>query len=106
MNTKMEVSSGQSPGGSEAGMAKTLDMEDEKKRDDSHVECEGVDGPNVESEGVDELNNDIMHQEVDEMEHVEERTDNQSTDDQSLSTIETRDDTDDKTGYNLRRNWE
>ena len=106
MDTKMEVSSGQSPDGWGADMAENPDVVDAKKRDDSHVESEGVDGPNVESEGVDEQNNDIMHQEVDEMEHVEERTDNQYTDDQSLGTAETRDDTDDKTGYNLSRNRE
>ena len=106
MDTEMEVSSGQSPDGWGAGMAETLDVVDAKKRKDSHIESEGVDGPNVESEGVDEQNNDIMHQEADEMEHVEERTDNQSTDDQSLGTVETRDDTDDKMGYNLRRNRE
>ena len=37
---------------------------------------------------------------------MEERGDNQSTDDQSLGTVETRDETEDKTGYNLRRNRE
>ena len=67
-----------------------------EERDDSHVE----------SEGVDEPNNDITHQEADDVEHVEERGDNQSTDDQSLGTIETRDETEDKMGYNLRRNRE
>ena len=96
MNTDMDVNSGQSHGGNEAGTPEDLDVEHVEERDDSHVE----------SEGVDEPNNDITHQEADDVEHVEERGDNQSTDDQSLGTVETRDETEDKTGYNLRRNQE
>ena len=58
---------------------------------------------NVESEGVDRPDNDTTHQEADAM---EERGDNQSIDDRSVGTVEERDDTDDGTGYNLRRNRE
>ena len=106
VDTEMEVSSGQSPDGCGAGTGETPDVVDVKKRDNNHIESEGVDGPNTESEGVDEQNNDVMHHDGDEMEHVEERTDNQSSDDQSLDGVETSDDTDDKMGYNLRRNRE
>ena len=106
VDTEMEVSSGQSPDGCGAGMGETPDVVDAKKRNNNHVESEGVDGPNVESEGVDEQSNDVMDQDGDEMELVEERNDNHSSEDQSLNSVETRDDTNEKTGYNLRRNRE
>ena len=64
-NTNVDVNSGQSYGGNEAGTPKILDVEHVEERDDSHVE----------SEGVDEPNNDITHQEADDVEHVEERGD-------------------------------
>ena len=88
VDTEMEVSSGQSPDGCGAGMGETPDVMDAKKRDNNHIESEGVDGPNLESKGVDEQNNDVMHQDGDEMEHVEERTDNHLSDDQSLDSVE------------------
>ena len=95
-NTDMEANSGQSHGGDEAGTPEILDVEHVEERDDSRVE----------SEGVDEPNNDITDQEADDVEHVDERDDNLSTDDQSLGTVETRDKTEDTTRYNLRRNRE
>ena len=106
MDTEMEANSGQSPDGCGAGMGETPDVVDAKKRDNNHVKSEGVDGPNVESEGVDEQNNDVMDQDGDEMEHVEERNDYHSSEDQSLNSVETRDDTNEKLGYNLRSNRE
>ena len=95
-NTDMDVSLGQSHGSNEGGMPENIDMEHVEERDDSHVK----------SEGVDEPNNDITHQEADDVKHMEERGDNQSIDDQSLGTVETHDETEDKMGYNLRRNRE
>ena len=106
MDTEMEANSGQSPDGCGAGTGETPDVVDAKKRDNNHVKSEGVDGPNMESEGVDEQNNDVMDQDGDEMEHVEERNDNHSSEDQSLNSVETRDDTNKKMGYNLRSNRE
>ena len=57
MNTNMDVKSGQSHGGNEAGTSEYLDVEHVEERDDSHVK----------SEGVDEPNNDTTHQEADDM---------------------------------------
>ena len=95
-NTDMDVSLGQSHGSNEGGMPENIDMEHVEERDDIHVK----------SEGVDEPNNNITHQEADDVKHMEERGDNQSIDDQSLGTVETHDETEDKMGYNLRRNRE
>ena len=104
VETEMEVSSGRSPDGYGAGTGATPDVVDAKKRTNNHVESEGVDGPDVESEGVDEQNNDVMDPDGDEVELVEERNDNHSSEDQSLDSVETHDDANKKTGYNLRSN--
>ena len=106
VETEMEVSSGRSPDGYGAGMGATPDVVDAKKRTNNHVESEGVDGPNVESEGVDEQSNDVVDPDGDEVELVEERNDNDSSEDQSLDSVETHDDANEKTGYNLRSNRE
>ena len=58
----------------------------------------------VESKGVDELNDDTTDQEADDVEHLEEKDDNESTEDESVSIVDTRDETEDETGYNLWRN--
>ena len=95
-NNNMDANSGQAHGGDEAGTPAILDVEHVEERDDSRVE----------SEGVDEPNNDITDQEGDDVEHMDERDDNLSTDDQSVGTAETREKMEDTTRYNLRRNRE
>ena len=57
------------------------------------------------SQGVEELNNDIANQEVDNVEHSEEKEDNESTEDEIASVVEACDETENETGYNLWGNW-
>ena len=59
----------------------------------------------VESQGVDELNNDITNQEVDHVESSEEKEDNELTEDRDVSIAEACDETENETGYNLWGNW-
>ena len=77
--TEMEVSSGRSPGGREAEMDGTPKMVDTKKITNNHVESEGVDGPNMGSEGVDDHRNDVVGPDGEDVEPVEERNDNDSS---------------------------
>ena len=53
---------------------------------------------------MDELNNNITNQEVDDVERSEEKDDNESTEDENVSTAEARDEIEDSAGYNLRGN--
>ena len=100
--TEMEVSSGRSPGGREAEMDGTPKVVDTKKSTDNHVESEGVDGPDMGSEGVDDHRNDVVGPDGEDVEPVEERNDNDSSEDQSLDSAGIRDNANEKTGYNLR----
>ena len=100
--TEIEVSSGRSPGGREAEMDGTPEMVDTKTITDNHVESEGVDGPNMGSEGADDHRNDVVGPDGEDVEPVEERNDNDSSVDQSLDRAGIRDKANDKTGYNLR----
>ena len=103
MNTEVDANRGQTLGSDQEGMPETRDMEEVKKEGGNNVESEGVNGHNVENEGVDGPDNNGIHQDVDDM---EERGDDQPSNDRHVGTVEERDDTDDRTRYNLRRNWE
>ena len=105
-STDVDINSGQLQGGNEAGTPANLDMQHVDGSGDNQVESEGVDEPNIdmESEGVDKPNIDSAVPEADDEEHVDERDDDESADAQSLGPIDTRDETEDETRYNLRRN--
>ena len=103
MNTEVDANRGQMLGGDQEGMPATRDMEEVKKEGDNNVESEGVNGHSVESEGVDRPDNNGIHQDANDM---EKRGDDQPSDDRHVGTVEERDDTDNRTGYNLRRNRE
>ena len=103
MNTEVDANRGQTVGGDQEGISATRDMEKVKKEGDNNVESEGVNGQNVENEGVDGPDNNGIHQDADD---TEERGDDQPRDERHMGTVEECDNTDDRTGYNLRRNWE
>ena len=106
IGTEMQVGSGQSPDGYGAGAGPTPEVADTKKRANNHVESKGVDGPNMGSEGVDEQSNDVVDPDGDEVELVEEESGNDSDEDESRDSVGTRDNANEKTGYNLRTNRE
>ena len=95
-NTDTDVNSDQLHGGDEAGTPENLGVPHVGESNDNQVESEGVDEPNIE----------ITQPAADNVEHMEERDDDQSADAQSLGTVETCDEKEDKTGYNLRRHRE
>ena len=103
MNTEVDANRGQTLGGDQEGMPATRDMEEVKKEGNNNVESEGVNGHSVESEGVDGPDNNGIHRDANDM---EKRGDDQPSDDRHVGTVEERDDTDNRTGYNLRRNRE
>ena len=103
MNTEVDANRGQTLGGDQEGMSATRDMEEVKKEGNNNVESEGVNGHNVKSEGVDGPDNNGIHQDADD---TEERGDDQPSDDRHMGTVEEHDNTDNRTGYNLRRNRE
>ena len=106
IGTEMQVRSGRSPDGCGAGTGATPEVVDTKKGANNHVESKGVDGPNMGSEGVDEQSNDVVDPDGDEVELVEEKIDNDSDEDESRDSVGTRDNANEKTGYNLRTNRE
>ena len=108
VGTDVDVNLGGSGDGDEAEVPKNLGLGDAGSDENPGVDDGGSDEKtemnDVESEGVDELNTDTTSQEADDVEHLEEKDDNESTKDESMSIMETRDETEDETGYNLRGN--
>ena len=103
MNTEVDANRGETLGGDQEGMPATPDIVEVKKESDNTVESEGVNAHSVEIKGVDEPDNSGIDQDADDM---EKRGDDQPSDDQHEETMEERNDTDNRTGYNLRRNRE
>ena len=95
--TDVDVNSGRLDDGEEAEVPENLGV-------DNAGSDEKTEMNDVKSEGVDELNNDITNQEADDVERLEEKGDNESTEDENVSIAETHDEMEDETGYNLRGN--
>ena len=106
IGTEMQVRSGRSPDACGADTDATPEVVDTNKRANNHVESKGVDGPDMGSEGVDEQSNDVVDPDGNEVELVEEKIDNDSDKDESRDSVGTRDNANEKTGYNLRTNRE
>ena len=97
MGTDVDVNSGRSDDGNEAEVPENLGVDDATS--DKDAEMNGV-----ESQGVGELNNDTINQEVNDAERSEEKDSNESTEDENASIVEAHDEIENETGYNLRGN--
>ena len=98
MGTDTDVNSVRSDDGAEAEVPENLGVDDAGSDENTVLN-------RVESQGVDELNNDIAKEEVDDVERPEEKEDNESTEDGNASIAEAHDEIENETGYNLWGNW-
>ena len=98
MNTHAEVNLGRSDDG-------VVVDEPENPGGDDAASNDSTEMNGIENQGVEQLDNNIINQEVDDMEFPEEKEDIESTEGKTVSIAQGCGETENETGYNLRGNW-
>ena len=97
MNTHAEVNLGRSDDGVRVDEPENPGVDDAASNDNTEMN-------GVENRGVEQLDSNIINQEVDEVEHPEEKEDIESTEGKTVSIAQGCSETENEMGYNLRGN--